>query len=348
MLEANWRVTVVSKFLSEELRPYVEWRPLHVPEKAFAWKWATARRFLLQARGTDLFDCVHGDQPQISDHCDLFRLHFLTRAAANRGILAPWRGKRALTRAQEEIVLRLEDRFMRRLARLPAERAPHVLFISELMQQEFSQLYGAPAHGSVEVNAVPSAHFPDETTRQRARQKWAPEAGKKLIVGFLGGTHERKGFRHVLRALESSSELFLLFGGPDSANFQIPPSLQPKMKVAGFVDDVPDFLAACDVFVVASQFEPLGMVALEAAAYGVPVVASEGVGALPTLLRYGCGLTWPLGSSLQNVAKKAAENRSKMNEGALRMSEELGSRNYAKRLLALCEEACERNARGRA
>ena len=56
LLEANWQVTVVSKFLSEELRSHVQWRPLHVPERAFAWKWATARHFLLQARGNDHYD----------------------------------------------------------------------------------------------------------------------------------------------------------------------------------------------------------------------------------------------------------------------------------------------------
>ncbi|RYD21338.1 MAG: aminoglycoside phosphotransferase, partial [Spirochaetia bacterium] len=35
-------------------------------------------------------------------------------------LLAPWRGKRALTRVQEEVVLRLEDGFMQRLAHLHA------------------------------------------------------------------------------------------------------------------------------------------------------------------------------------------------------------------------------------
>ncbi|RYX84330.1 glycosyltransferase [bacterium] len=343
LLEANWDVTVVAKFLSEDLRPHVQWRPLHVPERAFAWKWATARRFLLQARGADHFDCVHGDQPQIADKCDLFRLHFLTRAAANRGILAPWRGKRALTRAQEEIVLRLEDGFMKRLAHLPKENAPHVMFISELMREEFTRLYGAPARSSVEVNSAPPIALPSESERQSARSQWASEAGNRMVVGFLGGTHERKGFRHVLRALEASNELFLLFGGPASEGFNIPDSLKSKMKVVGFVDDVNDFFAACDAFVVAAQFEPLGMVALEASSRGVPVIAGEGVGALPTLLQYGCGSTWPLEAALEPLVKNAVHERASMNEGATRMCAELGAKQYAQRLLALCDEARQRN-----
>lgn len=343
LLEANWQVTVVSKFLSEELRPHVQWRPLHVPERAFAWKWATARRFLLQARGDDHFDCVHGDQPQIADNCDLFRLHFLTRAAADRGLLAPWRGKRALTRAQEEVVLRLEGQFMRRLAKLSAEDAPHVQFISELMREEFTRLYGAPAHFSVEVNAPPPARFTSDTERQRAREKWAPEAGNRLVVGFLGGTHERKGFRPLLRSLEESGNLFLLFGGPGSDTFNIPLSLRDRMKAVGFVKDVNEFFAACDAFIVSARFEPLGMVALEAAARGVPVVAGEEVGALPTLLQYDCGMAWPQGEALEPLVRKATAARATMNSGAERMCAELGAQNYAKRLLGLCEAARDRN-----
>ncbi len=349
LLEANWKVTVVSKFLNEELRPHVQWRPLHVPERAFAWKWATARRFLLQARGQDPFDCVHGDQPQIADKCDLFRLHFLTRAASNRGLLAPWRGKRSLTRAQEEIVLRLEDRFMRRLAHLPEQTSPHVLFISELMREEFARLYGTPARFSIEVNSAPPAVFPSQSERQSARTKWASEAGNRQVVGFLGGTHERKGFRDVLRALEASNELFLLFGGPSSDGFKVPDSLRSKMMVVGFVDDVNEFFAACDAFVVAAQFEPLGMVALEAAARGVPVIAGEGVGALPTLLQYNCALTWPRDAALEPLVQSAARDRATINEGAMRMCAELGAKHYAGRLLALCEAARQRNeGRGRA
>lgn len=344
LLDANWRVSVVSKFLSDELRPHVEWRPLFVPERAFAWKWATARRFLLQARGVDDFDCVHGDQPQFADKCDLFRLHFLTRAASERKLLAPWRGKRSLTRAQEELVLRLEDRFLRRLARLPEAKAPHVQFISQLMQSEFSRLYGAPARSSVEVNAAPVADFSTRSERQIARKKWAGEAGNKLVAGFLGGTHERKGFRQLVRALESANKVFVLFGGPGSDDFQVPVALESKMKSVGFVSDVRDFFAACDCFLVAAPFEPLGMVAFEAAARGVPVVAGEGVGALPTLLQFGCALAWK-DEPLDQIAKHALQHRAQMNAGAAQMCAELGAQNYANRLLALCENARERNAR---
>jgi glycosyltransferase involved in cell wall biosynthesis len=115
------------------------------------------------------------------------------------------------------------------------------------------------------------------------------------------------------------------------------------MKAVGFVPDVSEFFAACDAFVVSAPFEPLGMVALEAAACGVPVVAGEGVGALPTLLQYGCGIAWPQGDALEPLVRRAMDARIAMNAGAQRMCAELGEQNYAKRLLALCEVARNRN-----
>ena len=240
-------------------------------------------------------------------------------------------------------MLRLEDRFMRRLSRLPATDAPHVQFISELMSKEFARLYGAPARFSVEVNAPPPVQLATNTERRRARDKWAPEAGRRLVIGFLGGTHERKGFRPLLRAIEHSDELFLLFGGPNSDTFNVPTALKDKMKAVGFVEDVGEFFAACDAFIVSAPFEPLGMVALEAAAYGVPIVAGEGVGALPTLLQYGCATAWPQGEALEPLVRSAVNAHTIMNAGAVRMCAELGAQNYAKRLLALCEAARNRN-----
>jgi glycosyltransferase involved in cell wall biosynthesis len=340
LLEAGYKVTVVSKFIDGELRKEVDWIPLYVPPRGFALQWLSARHFLLKARGDKPFDVVQAHQPQISDSCDIFQCHFLTRAAANRGVLTAFKGKRALIRAQEEVVLRVEDRYYRRLARLKTQAngmgAPRILFISELMQREFRELYGVPARDEVLVQAPPVAEFPTSEERQAARQKWAPEAGQRLVVGFLGGTIERKGFRRVLKAMEKENDLFLLFGGPRSENFTAP-QLGDRFKSVGFVADTASFYAACDVFLVVSPFEPLGMVALEAAAHGVPVVASSGVGALPTLEKFDAGVAWHEGTFLGEAVHLAATRRRELNLGALKLSEVSGERAYGQRLLEVCE-----------
>ena len=66
---------------------------------------------------------------------------------------------------------------------------------------------------------------------------------------------------------------------------------------AGFVPDaeLAALVAAADCAVVPSRYEPFGLVALEAAAAGTPVVAS-GAGGLPEFVRSGrTGLAFPAG-----------------------------------------------------
>ena len=58
----------------------------------------------------------------------------------------------------------------------------------------------------------------------------------------------------------------------------------------GNVSDVPSLLAKADVFVVPSRFEGFGIVAVEAAAAGIPCVASniDGLAEVVNDKRLGC------------------------------------------------------------
>lgn len=77
---------------------------------------------------------------------------------------------------------------------------------------------------------------------------------------------------------------------------------------AGFQNqsDLPRFYAVSDVFVLPSEDEPWGLVINEVMCAGVPVVASEEIGAVPDLVRDGYnGFTYPAG----NVEQLAAHLR---------------------------------------
>jgi D-inositol-3-phosphate glycosyltransferase len=100
---------------------------------------------------------------------------------------------------------------------------------------------------------------------------------------------ERKGIRTVIEALASLPDCELLIaGGPDPSHVSTDPivrTLRNHAYLHGVLDrvrflgrvphsQVPALLRSADVFVTAPYYEPFGTAALEAAACGVPVVAT--------------------------------------------------------------------------
>jgi glycosyltransferase involved in cell wall biosynthesis len=62
--------------------------------------------------------------------------------------------------------------------------------------------------------------------------------------------------------------------------------LAERVRLLGQRDDVPDLLHAADVFALASHYEGLGLALVEAAAAGLPAVATR-VGGVPEVVRDG-------------------------------------------------------------
>jgi glycosyltransferase involved in cell wall biosynthesis len=80
----------------------------------------------------------------------------------------------------------------------------------------------------------------------------------------------------------------------------------PFACIPGLRHDVPDMLAALDLFVLSSRMEGLPLVALEAMATGLPVVATA-VGGLPNLITEGeNGFLVPPGNEAALTGRLAA------------------------------------------
>jgi glycosyltransferase involved in cell wall biosynthesis len=122
--------------------------------------------------------------------------------------------------------------------------------------------------------------------------------GSELVVGNAGWLIARKRFdvflevaAQVLKVRQDAT--FVIAGnGPDRENLQ---ALAESLGIAGnirFLDwqsDLSDFYKAVDVLLFNSDFDALGRTPAEAAAYGVPVVASVVRGGLRELFREGDG-----------------------------------------------------------
>ncbi|MDP6350064.1 MAG: glycosyltransferase [Chloroflexota bacterium] len=73
--------------------------------------------------------------------------------------------------------------------------------------------------------------------------------------------------------------------------------IESSVHFAGVRRDVPDLLAAADLLVMASRWEGLGMVFLEAMGASLPVVATRVGGVPEVVLHHGTGLLVPPGDS---------------------------------------------------
>lgn len=340
-LDAGWQVTVVAHRLDEDLQNEVEWLRLFVPPRLFFVQWTSARHFIRKALGSRTFDVVHAHQPQVADLSDVFQCHYLTRAACERKCLTGVKDLRsAFVRLQEQGVLYAEDFHYKHW-----NPKTKMLYDSALTRQDFHRIYGPLPDEDTLVYAFPPLNFPTEEERRQARTSLVGDDHRGLVLGFLGGTNDRKGYRRLIKGLEGENDVYLLMGGNHCDGFEAP-SLKGRFKSLGLVMDLKTFYHACDAFIVPSHYEPLGLVCFEAAAHGVPVIATDEVGALPHMLEHSMGFEWVTGASLPALVHHTLTRRAECNLGTRRAEAELGVESYGRRLLDVYNAVRENKGRG--
>lgn len=101
------------------------------------------------------------------------------------------------------------------------------------------------------------------------------EPGRR-IVGAIGRFHTQKGFDVLIEAFKSlpqdDIELHLYGAGPEGDRLAALAATLPNVVFKGFAADPAAAIAACDVIVIPSRWEPYGLVALEAIAARRPVL----------------------------------------------------------------------------
>jgi len=112
----------------------------------------------------------------------------------------------------------------------------------------------------------------------------------KAIIGHVGALdNDQKGQEYIIAAARvlgvSHPELqFLLVGGgDDEAMLKRLAGGLSNVTFTGFVENVGDYLAAFDVFVLPSNREGIGSILLDAMDRGLPVIASR-VGGVPDIV----------------------------------------------------------------
>jgi predicted dehydrogenase/glycosyltransferase involved in cell wall biosynthesis len=123
------------------------------------------------------------------------------------------------------------------------------------------------------------------TPRATLRRYWALDDGPVLLMAARFA--EQKGHRLLLDAMPviraAHPRITLLLAGDGPLTWTIAREIATRglagsVRMLGQRGDLPDLMAAADLLVLPSRFEGLSLVALEAMAAGLPIVASDAPG----------------------------------------------------------------------
>ena len=169
--------------------------------------------------------------------------------------------------------------------------------VAEVQKRYMVEIEGLPEDRiRVIYNGVDTMAYrpgtPDERSAAR-RMLGVPTGGTVLMT--VGSLKPLKGIDVLLRAVApvlrtgDDVRLVLVGEGPDRAALETLSrelGVADRVVFAGLRDDVDAVLRAADVFVLSSHTEALPTVILEAAASGLPVIATQ-VGGVPELVEPG-------------------------------------------------------------
>lgn len=233
---------------------------------------------------TSCYDIVH------SVGCNVPRADVITIQnvqPAKRRIMERFGGDERVSLARRftrMLYLRVTSAAEHRLYTYRADRrSPTFLPVSRGTEAELRAHYEI---GSAVVRVVPNAadtgvfHPIPEAERREWRQRNGIRTDGTLLI-FSGGEWMRKGLddaiRGVARLDRTDVQLFVAGDDPDRSRYRqlaADLGLSGRVIFGGFRSDIATALAAADVFLFPSWYEAFSLATIEAAACGLPVVAT--------------------------------------------------------------------------
>jgi glycosyltransferase involved in cell wall biosynthesis len=236
--------------LVEPHRINVSFLPGKLRDRWFSWRLRAARR---AAHVDVLIGCNRVDSSEVAI-CGGTHLGFL----------------RAMGRAQKR-----SDRWQIALERRQYERSKVVVAHSQLMHDELRELYGVDeAKIRVLYPPVDGTRFAptDAATRSALRHKYG-FADDEIVLLFPSSSHERKGLPLIEAALRDTSlpVVVAVAGRP-------PARTTERLRYIGYVKELAECYQAADFTILASTYEPFGLVGIESVMCGTPVIFPSSIG----------------------------------------------------------------------
>jgi UDP-glucose:(heptosyl)LPS alpha-1,3-glucosyltransferase len=291
LLERGLGVVVVSRTLDLPAHPRLVWRRVPGPARPFALAYPWFAFFgslivLIRREGI-----VHTTGAVVLNRADLCTVHYLHNGRARalkrtRRTTFPYR----LNAATAGIMSRVLERFVYGRAGMSGA----LVAVSDSLAMEVTEAFPSRA-GAVRTirNGVDARRFrPDGGARRDVRRELGIPNDVKLAL-FVGSEWRQKGIDVAVEALTEAPtwHLAVVGRGDDVALAERAANLgvRPRVHLLGEVRLLERYYAAVDAFVLPSAYETFSLAALEAAASGVPVVATD-VGVIGGLVARGGGI----------------------------------------------------------
>lgn len=188
--------------------------------------------------------------------------------------------------------------------------------------------------------AVDNEYFKASAERTMSKPELKKQLGlpqEKGVILFASKLISRKRPMDLLLAFQEAGprnlQAALVFVGSGEQDGRLKDYVQeheiPDVFFFGFQNqsELPAFYAVADVFVLPSENEPWGLILNEVMCAGLPVIASDKIGAVPDLVRHGengfafsSGSTAELSECLSRIMKDA-EMRKRMGEASRKIIE---------------------------
>ena len=174
--------------------------------------------------------------------------------------------------------------WMSPVLRWALKRADGLVAISDFVAQSLVDSGHDPARIHVVLNAIDLAGWRPGEGRQAIRQELKIATDTPVLITVCR-LYPGKGPEDLVRCLpalrEKHPDVVLIVVGEEMIPgyrqhlYQVAQDLgvAESVRIVGFRSDIPDLMAAADVFTMASLAEPFGLVYLEAMAMRLPVVA---------------------------------------------------------------------------
>lgn len=170
---------------------------------------------------------------------------------------------------------RRSDRWQIELESRQYARASVIVAHSDLMRAELLELYGIDdAKIRVLYPPVDSTRFSSVDAAARAALRASYGFGEhETVLLFPSSSHERKGLpliESVVEALDLPVVVAVAGRAPERTS--------TRVRYIGYVKDLENAYRAADYTILASKYEPFGLVGIESVMCGTPVILSSNLG----------------------------------------------------------------------